>query len=210
MLTTRTWFLGVVLASLVFLSTGCAKAPEDLAGRAAAALEAARTAGAPEYAPEAWRAADDALVRARTDSEAQSKRFALVRKYKATEVLYQEALRLAKLAESAATEARTRARDDADALLVAVRQQLADARSLLDSDKGRALLVAPRSGPALEQLRTEIEDLERSLATIDRAIESGDYAEALRMGEAARDQAALVEANVFEVLQTGRPPRRQK
>ena len=210
MMLTRSWFVALVLGSLVVLSSGCAKSPEDLAGRTEQALEAARTAGAPEYAPEAWRAADDAFARARTEAQAQSKRFALIRKYKAAEVLYEEALQLANRARSAAEEAKTRAHDDADALLVAVRQQLAGARALLDSEKGRALLVAPRSGPALEQLRTELEDLERNLSGIDRAIVSGDFAEALRMGQAARDQAGLVESNIFEVLETGRPPRRDK
>ncbi|MCA9754568.1 MAG: DUF4398 domain-containing protein [Candidatus Eisenbacteria bacterium] len=200
----------LVVLSLALVTVGCSKAPDGLAAEARSAVDAARTAGAEEYAPGEFRAATDALSLADIEATAQAKRNAMMRRFQAAATLYQDAIQKAKSAESIATEARVHARDDADALLVAIRQQIAAAHALLESEKGRQALVGPRSGPALEGLQTELTDLEGSLGAIEDAIDNGDFAGALRMGQAARDQAEVVEAEIAEVIDTGRPPRRQK
>ncbi|MEZ4650323.1 MAG: DUF4398 domain-containing protein [Candidatus Eisenbacteria bacterium] len=210
MLSGRLRFSVLVVLFLALMTAGCSKPPDGLATEARNAVEAARAAGAEEYAPGEFRAATDALSLADTESAAQAKRNAMMRKFGAAATLYQDAIEKAKSAESIATEARTRAQDDADALLVAIRQQIGAAHALLESERGRQALTGPRSGPALEDLQSELKDLEESLGSIEDAMERGDFAGALRMGQAAHDQANVVEAEIAEVIETGRPPRRQK
>ena len=66
--------------SLVAMGLACANAPQASIDEAKNALEAAREAGAEEYAPEAWQGAQDALTSAMTEVEAQNERFALLRR----------------------------------------------------------------------------------------------------------------------------------
>src|SRR3972149_3302484 len=63
--------------SLVAMGLACANAPQASIDEGKNALEAAREAGAEEYAPEAWQGAQDALTSAMTEVEAQNERVCL-------------------------------------------------------------------------------------------------------------------------------------
>jgi len=63
--------------SLVAMGLACANAPQAGIDEAKNALEAAREAGAEEYAPEAWQGAQDALTSAMTEGRSSEREVCL-------------------------------------------------------------------------------------------------------------------------------------
>ena len=119
--------------SLVAMGLACANAPQASIDEAKNALEAAREAGAEEYAPEAWQGAQDALTSAMTEVEAQNERFALLRSYDAAEQLLEEAQQAANTAATEAAEARERARLEAEGLIQEAQTALTAATTAVDT-----------------------------------------------------------------------------
>lgn len=95
----------LVLAALGLLAiAGCSKAPEVEMQASSAALDAARTAEAEDYVPDAYRTASDTLNAAMAAKQEQDSKFALFRSYGKSKEMF---IRAKALADNAATLAAT-------------------------------------------------------------------------------------------------------
>jgi hypothetical protein len=180
-----------VVAGVALLSLACAKEPTDALNAARSALDAAKTAGAPDYAPEALAAADTAAAALDAELKAQTEKFALTRSYS-------KAAELAAAAKSAA--------DQAAAAAVAGKEQMkAEATTLIAGVRGgvdaakQALAKAPRgkgSATDLEAMNADVAGVEAALGEMDSAMAAGNYRDAKVKAEAAKATLDKIVADV--------------
>ncbi len=165
---------------LVLGVAGCGKAPEAKLAQATAALQAADAAGAPEYAPDAWSRAKQAVDRMKAEVEAQGKRFALFRGYGKAKSLADEALKLANQALADADAKKRQLGSEATATIAELAKSLESARSQLAKlPRIRGLDAAAlkselnAAGKQLDQARNSLaaEAFDKALAVASRARE---------------------------------------
>lgn len=168
-----------VLLLLVSMSLACAEPPNKEMNQAQGAIDAAKSAGAEQFAATELAAAVDALRRA--------EEFVTERDYRQALNFAIESRERAQAAAKAAVEARARARGDAEALLAEATTLLAQARSQLNEADARA----PRR--ALQDARKTIDDAQTSVQNARTALNSDDYAQARKAldGVSKRIRAAI-------------------
>ena len=129
----------------------CAKAPQAEIDAANVSIEAAKTAGADRYVPEAFNAASEALKTAVTAVEEQNAKFALFRNYDAAKTTLASVSTLATKAVEETTAKKA-------ALKAEVTQSITDLTALIVADK-ELLAKAPKGKEgkaALEAIGQEI------------------------------------------------------
>lgn len=186
--------MGIVLSMTALVALGaCAQAPQEAIDGAAAALEAARTAEAPEYAPAAWQLAQDALSSATSEIEAQNQKFALMRSYGDATQLLDKAVQASNAAAAEAASAREEAKRRAEAVLAEAQAALeAAATALASAPKGKG------TEADLMAMTAEIEAMTASLATAMEAAASGKYLVAESSAQSIRDQANAISADIAQ------------
>ena len=130
--------IALVLATLALLAlvVGCSKPPEAEMQKANTAMEAAKTAEAETYVPDAFRAAMDTLNAAMAAKQEQDSKFALFRSYgKAKEMFVK--------AEEMFNNVTTEAAAEKERVKTQVTQMLAEAKVVLDT-ASMDLAKAPR------------------------------------------------------------------
>jgi hypothetical protein len=165
---------------LTILLSACAEPPSKEMNQAQGAIDAARAAGADQYAAVEFTAATDALRRAE-EAVAQ-------RDYRQALSLAIESRDGAQRAARGAGEARARTRGEAESLIAESSTLLAQARIRL---REPALNRLPRR--ALQEARTAVDTAHTSLQEARAAVAEEDYARARKAvdGLAARIQAAI-------------------
>jgi hypothetical protein len=124
--------ISLVLAVLALLAiAGCSKAPEVEMQAANAALDAAKTAEAPDYAPDAFRTASDTLNAATAAKQEQDSKFALFRSYGKSKEMFISAKALADNAATQAAQEKERVRQEVMALITAAQAAVDSANAVL-------------------------------------------------------------------------------
>lgn len=205
---TLVWVGAMVL--FVGALAGCGKAPEQEINDTRSVFASARQSGAEEYAPELWTKAQIAMSAAEAELDAQSGKSSMTRRYGTAKQLLAEARAAAEEAGREAESRMNELRNQSAELLQRLRDRVGDTRSLLQSEKGQDLLTTPRVGRALEALARENDELASSADEIERMIESGRFAESMRMARSATDHADAVHMETEEAVRTGQPPRLTK
>jgi hypothetical protein len=138
----------------VVLSTGCSAPPDKEISRAQSAIDAARTAGADQYAPESFAAATTAFQQAHEAVDQRDYRLALTRAVEATD--------RAGEASREAADGKARARRATEMAINAVNAELprletqiktAEAARLTARDLADARAVARNAAAALQKAR---------------------------------------------------------
>jgi hypothetical protein len=140
----------VALALLAFI--GCAKAPEAEMQKATTAMDAAKTAEAETYAPDAYRTASDTLNAAMAAKQEADGKFALFRSYSKAKALYVSAEALANTAVATAAAEKEKVKAE-------VTQKLNDVKMVIDS-----ATVALKKAPRGKGDKADIAMLENGLA----------------------------------------------
>lgn len=186
----RAWRASVLVAAL---ATACAAPPEKELSTAAGALDAARAAGAAEFAADALALAEATLARAHAEVTARDYRSALSHAL--------EAHAQAQAAAKAAAEGRVKARVDADERLDRFARRI---------DEIEALLAAPEAkrvpATARREAQRAIARALQVLAEARAAVERGELSEQAEVLEAT---AALDAAAPGLVPPPPRPRRRR-
>jgi hypothetical protein len=166
----------IVIASII---AGCAKAPDAQLEQASNALQEAEAAGAPQYAPEAWNRAREAVERMKAEREAQGGRFALFRNYGKVKLLAEQAARLSEQALAEANSKKTQLRGEITALLAELDASLESARSQLSK--------VPRSrGLDTASLRSSLNAADRQLDQARSNLAAGALDSAMAVAAQAR------------------------
>jgi hypothetical protein len=156
--------LCVVLCAAV-LSTACSAPPQKELTRAAEAIEAARAAGAEQYAAESFTAASTALRQAREAVDQRDYRLALSRAVDAND--------RAQDAAKEAADAKTAARTDSEAAVNTVNAELPQLEAHLKT--AEAARVPKRE---LAPAREVVADAAAALQKARTLLQAGNYAEA--------------------------------
>lgn len=151
----------VVIVTLLALPLfiGCSKAPETEMQNAQSAMQAAKTAEAEQYAPDAYQMAMDTLNAANAAKQEQDGKFSLFRSYGKSKELFLSAQALSDRAATAAAAEKARVKAEVETLM-------ADTQTLLDN-AAKALASAPKGKGS----KADIELLKNDLAAANTAFE---------------------------------------
>jgi hypothetical protein len=175
----------VIFVLLAFVS--CGKAPEQEIQSANSAIEAARTAEAEEYVPDAFQVAMDTLNAANAAKTEADGKFALFRSYGKAKELFVRA-------EGLANEAATAAETEKERVQAEVTELITPAQTVLDSANA-ALKKAPRGKGSKADIELIKNDLAAAQAGFDEGkadFDAGKYKAAKAKIEAAMQKAQAV------------------
>lgn len=180
-----------VIAGLALFSAACAKEPTEAVAAARTALEAAKTAGAADYAPDALASAETAAAALDAELKAQGEKFSLVRSYTKAGELATAAKAAADAAAAAAVTGKEQMKTEATTLVAGVRSSVEAAKAALaKAPKGKG------SAADLEAMKADVSAVEASLADMDAALAGGSYKDAKVKAEAAKQTLDKVVADV--------------
>jgi hypothetical protein len=182
------------LVVMLLLASGCSEPPNKEINRAQGAIDAARSAGAEEYATEAFTAATSALQQSHEAVEQSDYRLALLRAVDA----YERAQDAAKLA----ADGKARARSEAETVVSA-----ANAAALALDARLKAAEAAHMPAQELAQSRQTAKDAAAALQKARAALKSGAYLGALA---SVKGLEAQIHAQIraIDELPPPRPARR--
>jgi hypothetical protein len=182
------------LILMILLTSGCSEPPNKEIDRAQGAIDAARAAGAEQYATEAFAAAASALQLSHEAVEQRDYRLALSRAIDA----YERAQDAAKLA----ADGKAKARSDAETVVNAANAAaLALAARLKAAETAR---VPPRD---LVEARRTAADAAASLQKARAALKAGAYLDATATVKGL-DEQIRTQIRAVEALPPARAPRR--
>src|SRR5262245_28088609 len=189
----------MALLSLVFglaLMAGCAKPPQQAIDNANASIDAAKQAGAADYAADSLRQVDDAKAALDAELKVQQDKFALFRSYKKTDELVND---LKMKADKAAADAKAnmeQAKNDATAAIQNVTTALADAKTALEkAPKGKGTQAD------LEAMKADLAAAEASLNDANTAMSSGGYKDAKAKADAAQSTIQNVMSQIQAAIE---------
>ena len=179
---------------VLLLSAACAKAPTEKVTAGEKAVNDARMAGAPKYAPEEFAKLESALTNAKNEVAEQDAKFGFLRDYeKAEQVL------TATQTEATRVSAETAKRKEEAKATAVQAQQAADA-----AVKAAQGLVARapvgKDRAALEAIKADIDGLATSLPDIQKTIDAEDYQAAQAKAKAVQDKSQAVSAELESAL----------
>jgi hypothetical protein len=187
-------FLLILGAGLIF--AGCASAPTAEINATKSAISSAQTEDVQTYAPESLKAAEDQLNQALAEVQTQDGKFAMSRDYKKASELLKSAKDAAEKAVSDAQAAKAQCKSDAEALIAALPQTIADAKA--------ALAKAPKGKDTkadLEAMQNDLKLAEESLNEATQAMGQEKFKEALTKATSAKEKASAVINQVQQALE---------
>jgi len=179
---------------LFTLLVGCAEPPHREMNQAQGALDAARAAGAEQYAPAEFAAAADALKQSEDAVSQNDYRLALS--------LAMDSRTRAQRAATVAVENRAKARGDAERVLAEANALFTQARARLD-DPAQSKL--PRR--TLAEARTAVGAAEATMQEARAALERNEYQ---RVMELTADLSARIQAVLATIEKAATPPAPRK
>jgi hypothetical protein len=187
----------VALCCVLLASTACSEPPQKEIDRAQGAIDAARAAGADQYAPEAYGAATTALQQAHEAVEQRDYRLALSRALDANE----RALEAAK----EAANGKARARSEVEGLLTMAANSVQQLQTKLRTAEAARV-------PKLEAPRKLRADAQRSLQEARAAVKEGNYLTAMERIKGLPDRIAAQIKAIDEAMEGrgGRGGRRRR
>jgi len=184
-----------LFAFVAATAAGCAQVPQADIDAAKAAVEQATAAGAADYAPDSFRAAQDAQTALEAELAAQADKFSVTRSYaKATEL----AAALKTAGEKAAADAATgreAARNEATTLIADAKASLEKAEQMLaKAPKGKG------TAQDLAALKADLSGAAMSITEAETAFATEAFIDAKTKAEAAQATAANVIAAVEQAM----------
>ena len=191
MKTQRFVMVGAVLALAVFL-VGCAKPPVEEQNATRAALDAARPV-AEKWAPNEWRATQQAFDDANKEIETQNNRFALMRNYDKAKQMLTDAKGAADRAQAAGTANKEQAKKEAE-------QKLTEAETVITEAKA-ALEKVPKTKDTkadLELFKQDLDGLTTSLNDARNMMAQEAYREVAQKADTVKTQATDIKTKLDE------------
>lgn len=189
----KTGALAVLFGSMLM---ACAEKPIQGSDTALQALQAAKQAGAMEYAPDSLRMAEDEYQKAQEEIGVQDNTFMLMRNYDAANALL---TRVAQNAEKAKTEAianKQQAKTEAEASVVLAQTTLEEAKNqLAQAPTGKGTQAD------LQAFRSDLQAAEAMLGEIEAIMAKEDYLGVKAKAESVQTLASRVNEQVAQAIQ---------
>jgi len=182
------------LAIALFVFSGCAKVPQAEIDNANVAIEAAKTAQADVYVPEAFAALQDSMNVAVTSIEAKKSK--LFKSYK-----NEKAQLINVVALSEDVKAKTEAR--ITELKAEIQQTLTDITTIVEENK-TLMTQAPKGkggSTVLMAIKGEIATIETSAAEVQAAVGTESFIATLDKAKAVKEQATNINNELKAVIE---------
>jgi hypothetical protein len=193
---------GLVGAALLVVSS-CAQAPTEQFETATKAVDAAKAAGAPEYAKEDFTKLEQQFALAKEEMAKQDKAFPMFRSYAEANKLLVQVVTTGQQVEALAAQKKDAAKTAAMALETEAQQVLAAAQALAE----KAPTGKERAG--LEALKQDLPGLQGSLGHVHQLIEKGDYLGADVQAKAIKEKGAAVSVELEKAMEKAKGPHRK-
>ena len=178
----------------------CAEKPIQGSDAALQALQAAKQAGAAEYAPEALRVAEDEYQKAQEEIGVQDNTFMLMRNYDAANAILTKVAGDAEKAKIAAIANKQQAKAEAEGSVVLAKNSLEEAKNqLAQAPTGKGTQAD------LQALRGDLQAAEATLGEIDAIMAKEDFLGVKAKAESVQTLATRVNEQVAQaILKTGK------
>lgn len=185
---------GLTAIALVAV-TGCAQPPIEQLEAAQKAVDAAKAAGATEYAKEDLATLEQQFALAKEELAKQETALSVFRSYAEADKL------LLKVVESGAAIA-TKATQNKEAAQAAAKEREKEAQQVVASAK-ELMAEAPtgKDKAAVEALKEDISGLEANLSAVHQLIEKGDYLGADAQAKALKEKASAVSGEIQKAIE---------
>lgn len=188
------WKMLTGAASLVLILAACAQAPNEKVAAAEKAVEEARAAGAPAYAPEDYQKLESMLANAKKEIAEQNAKFALTRDYEKAEQL------LASAQGEGPKVAETATKKKEEAKVAALDAQKAAQESVKKTQALVAKAPVGKDRAAVEAIKADAQGLASSLAEVQSALDGGDYLSAQVKAKSIQEKSEAVSKEVESAL----------
>lgn len=183
------------LGTIMMLTTGCAKLPQEDLDAANASIEAAKAAEANRYLPAEFNALQDSMNTVLTMMEEQKSKFSLFRSYKDV---------TAKLAAVNATAValKDQVAIKKEEVKAAVQATFAETTTLIEEVK-TLIKKAPRGKEgkaALEAIQTDLAGVESALTEVSTLVNNSDYITAQEKVNAAKAKTESLKLELEEAI----------
>lgn len=195
-------FATAALFVVTLFAAGCAELPQSALDAASTAQTSAVAAGAPEYSPESYRAAEEAQAALDAELKIQADKMAILRSY-------ERASQLASTARVAAETAATDAVAGREAVRSEATTMIAEARAAVGMAE-TALTQAPGGKGTQQDLAALKADLQAAMTLVtdaDASLIASQFRDAKTKAEASKTAAMAVTSAVEQAV-AARKPRR--
>lgn len=187
---------GTVVLLFGTMLIACAEKPIQGTDSALQALQAAKQAGAAEYAPESLRVAEDEYQKAQEEIAAQDDTFMLTRNYDVANAILVKVVADAEKAKTEAITSKQLAKTGAEGAVLLAKTSLEEAKNqLAQAPTGKGTQAD------LQALRGDLQAAEATLAEIDAIMAMEDYIGVKAKAESVQALATRVNEQVAQAIQ---------
>jgi hypothetical protein len=193
---------GVGLIAALLLMSGCAQPPTEQLAAAQKAVDAAKAAGATDYAKDDFVKLEQQLTLAKEELAEQDKTLSIFRSYTEADKMLVKLVETGGQVAAKAAQHKEAAKTAVLALEKEAQQAVASAKNLMEkapTGKERA---------ALETLKQEIAGLESSFSAVHQLIEMGDYFGAEVQAKAVKEKGAAVSGEIQRAIDKAKEMKR--
>lgn len=176
------------------LLIGCAQPPTEQLGAAQKALDAAKAAGATEYAKEDFVALEQQFALANDELSKQEKALSIFRSYTDADKMLIKVVEASGHVAAKAAQNKEAAKTAAVALEKEAQQVVASAKVLM------AKAPTGKERAAVETIKQDLSGLETSVGAVHQLIEKGDYLGAEIQAKALKEKGAAVSGEIQNAI----------
>lgn len=193
---------GVGLLAALLLISGCAQPPEEQLAAAQKAVDAAKAAGATDYAKDDFVKLEQQLALAKEEFAEQDKTLSIFRSYTEADMMLVKLVETGKQVAGKAAQHKEAAKTAVLALEKEAQLALALAKDLMEK--------APigKKQAALETITQDIAGLESSFSAVHQLIEMGDYFGAEVQATAVKEKGAAVSGEIQRAIDKAKKMKR--
>jgi hypothetical protein len=194
---------GSLVLSVIFL-IGCAKVPEKELADSKAALEAARVAGADQFASEFFMAANDSFKAAMDEISKQNGQNSFVRNYDKAKNLLNSCIKLAKDATQSVQENKEEIRLQTQKQIEQIGQLIKEAKDLV------AKAPKKTDKKLMAGLQNELRAVESMFAETNNLMNNNILIAARDRSAQCMEKAVVVNANIKNSIEKSPAPKKSK
>ncbi|MDE3042755.1 MAG: hypothetical protein KGJ82_19600 [Nitrospirota bacterium] len=176
------------------LLIGCAQPPSEQLGAAQKAVDAAKAAGATEYAKEDFTALEQQFVLAKDELANQDKALSIFRSYTDADKMLIKVVEAGGSVAAKAAHSKEAAKTAAEALEKDAQQVVASAKELI------AKTPTGKERAAVEVIKQDVAGLEGSLSVVHQLIEKKDYLGAEAQAKSVKEEGAALSMEIQSAI----------
>jgi hypothetical protein len=182
------------MAMVVIMMMGCAQPPTEQLDAAQKAVDAAKAAGATEYAKEDFVALEQQFAIAKDELAKQERALSIFRSYTDADKMLIKVVESGAHVAAKSAQNKEAARTGALAMEKEAQEVVASAKVLM------AKAPTGKERAAVETIKQDLSGLETSVGAVHQLIEKGDYSEAEVQAKAVKEKGAAITVEIQRAI----------